>query len=97
MFTTGRIIFVSVFVLVFVAGLIWSYRKEKALNKIHFNKTYKIVIGLILFLLLQFLIVKIRKFLWFLGIRMLFLAFCRIFVIKVFNPVLKTIGFWMLL
>jgi hypothetical protein len=63
MFTPGRIIFVSLFVIVFVAGLIWSYRKEKKLNKIHFNHTYKVLIALILFLLLQFLIVKIRKFL----------------------------------
>lgn len=63
MFTPGRIIFVVLFVLVFVAGLIWSYRKEKNINKLHFNKTYKILLALILFLVLQFIIVKIRKFL----------------------------------
>lgn len=63
MFSTGRIVFVIVFILVFVAGLIWSYRKEKALNKIHFNKAYKVLLALILFLIVQFLIVKIRKFL----------------------------------
>jgi hypothetical protein len=63
MFTTGRIIFVAVFIVIFIAGLIWSYRKEKNINKLHFNKTYKILIALILFLILQFIIVKIRKFL----------------------------------
>jgi cbb3-type cytochrome oxidase subunit 3 len=63
MFTTGRIIFICVFVLVFVATLFWSYRKEKKLNKLHFKNAYMILIALILFLILQFLIVKIGKFL----------------------------------
>lgn len=63
MFTTGRIVFVVFFSVAFMIALIWSYRKEKKLNNIHFNKTYKILIVLILFLLLQFIIVKIRKFL----------------------------------
>jgi uncharacterized membrane protein len=63
MFSTGRIVFVVIFVLVFVVGLIWSYRKEKPTLNIHFKKSYKILIGLILFVILQFLIVKMRKFL----------------------------------
>jgi heme/copper-type cytochrome/quinol oxidase subunit 2 len=63
MFTTGRIVFVAIFVLVFVAGLIWSYRKEKAVSQVHFKKTYKILLGLVGLLILQFLIVKIRHFL----------------------------------
>jgi hypothetical protein len=62
-FTTGRIVFVLVFILAFVAILIWAYRKETKLNKLHFGKTWKILVALILFLILQFLIVKIRKFL----------------------------------
>jgi hypothetical protein len=62
-FTTGRIIFVSIFCLAFLIMLIWSYRKEKKLNKVHFSNAYKILIGLLLFLILQFIIVKIRKFL----------------------------------
>jgi uncharacterized membrane protein len=63
MFTTGRLIFVFLFLTAFVTMLIWSYRKEKKLNKIHFSKSYKVVICLILFLILQFLIVKIKQFL----------------------------------
>ena len=63
MFTTGRIVFVCVFAAVFIGVLVWGYRKEKAINKIHFNKTYKILLALIFFLVLQFIIVKIRKFL----------------------------------
>jgi hypothetical protein len=63
MFTTGRIVFVSVFVIAFIATLVWSYRKEKKVNKLHFKNSYKILIALILFLILQFIIVKIGKFL----------------------------------
>jgi len=61
MFTTGRLIFVSIFVIVFLVGLIWSYRKEKAVSAIHFKKTYKVLIALILFIILQFIIVKMRS------------------------------------
>ncbi len=63
MFTTGRLIFVAIFVVVFVAGLIWSYRKEKAVSQVHFKKTYLILLGLVLLVIIQFLIVKMRNFL----------------------------------
>ena len=63
MFTTGRIIFVAFFLLIFVIAMVWSYKKEKSITQIHFKKSYKILIALILFLVIQFIIVKIRKFL----------------------------------
>lgn len=63
MFTTGRIIFVIAFVVVFVAGLIWSYRKEKGVRELHFKSAWKVLIALVLFIGLLFIIVKIRKFL----------------------------------
>jgi low affinity Fe/Cu permease len=63
MFTPGRIAFIAVFAVAFIIMLIWAYRKESRLNKIHFSKSWKIIIGLVLFLVLQFIIVKIRKFL----------------------------------
>ena len=62
MFTTGRIVFVIVFVIVFAAVLVWSYAKEKSLIRTHFRNPYKILIAIILFILLQFLIVKIGGF-----------------------------------
>lgn len=62
MFTPGRIAFVVFFITVFVAGLIWSYRKEKNINKLHFSKSYKILIAILLFLVLQFIIVKMGRF-----------------------------------
>ena len=63
MFTSGRIIFVACFLVAFIAMLVWGYGKEKKLNSIHFPKSYKILIALILFFIALFLIVKIRKFL----------------------------------
>ncbi len=63
MFTTGRIIFVSIFLVTFVIAMIWSYKKEKSISQIHFKKSYKILIALILFFVIQFIIVKFRKFL----------------------------------
>jgi hypothetical protein len=62
MFTTGRLIFIAVFVVVFAAAMIWSYSKERKINRVHFKKTYLILIAIILFLMLQFLIVKIGGF-----------------------------------
>jgi hypothetical protein len=63
MFSTGRIVFIACFVAAFVIMLVWSYRKEKKLNKVHFKHTYKVLLALIVLLILQFLIVKMRKFL----------------------------------
>jgi uncharacterized membrane protein len=62
MFTTGRLLFTLFFVVCFILGLVWSYRKEKNINKIHFNKTYRILFAIILFFTVLFLIVKLRKF-----------------------------------
>lgn len=63
MFTTGRIIFTVVFLLIFIIGLAWSYRKDRAITKIHFNKPYLILIAILSFLTILYIIVKIRKFL----------------------------------
>lgn len=63
MFTTGRIIFSLVFLVIFIGGLIWSFRRDKAVNKFHYSQVYKIVLGLLLFVLALFLIVKLKKYL----------------------------------
>jgi uncharacterized membrane protein len=63
MFTSGRIAFVIFFVVTFVVGLIWAYRKDSALHKTHFRKSYKVLLALIGFIGLMFLIVKLRKML----------------------------------
>lgn len=63
MFTTGRIVFTSVFLLVFIGYLVWSFRRDKVINKAYYPKAYKTILGLMLILLALYLIVKIRKFL----------------------------------
>jgi hypothetical protein len=63
MFTTGRIVFTVAFALVFIAALIWSYRREKTINATHFRAPWKILLALVGFIALLWMIVKIRKFL----------------------------------
>jgi len=62
MFTTGRIIFVALFLIAFISMLVWGYGKEKKLNSIHFPKAYKVLIALLLFFFTLFVIVKLRKY-----------------------------------
>ena len=63
MFTGGRIIFMLAFLAVFIAALVWSYRKDSAVTKTHFKKAYLILFSIIVLLTILFVIVKIRKFL----------------------------------
>lgn len=63
MFTSGRILFLILFLVSFIGYLIWSYRKDSPLHKIHFRKPYRVLLVLIGFFSLLFLIVKLRKFL----------------------------------
>jgi len=60
MFTQGRILFIVFFVVAFVVALVWAYRKDKALHKVHFSKPYLVLIGLLAFIGILYLIVKIR-------------------------------------
>ena len=52
MFTPGRIIFISLFVLAFVIAIIWSYRKDKKLHKKQYKGSIWILVGFIVFLLM---------------------------------------------
>ena len=60
MFTTGQIIFTSLFSLVFIVGMLWAYRKDSFTNKIHFRGASKILWITIFLLLCLFLYVKMR-------------------------------------
>ena len=62
MFTTGNLIFTLVFFVVFVIGMIWSYKKDSFSNKIHFKGASKTILVIAILLLALFLIVKIRHF-----------------------------------
>jgi type VI protein secretion system component VasK len=62
MFTAGRIGFIIFFVVAFAAVLIWAYRRDIAVHKVHFRKSYKVLLALLGFILLMFVLVKIRKY-----------------------------------
>lgn len=63
MFTTGKIIFAGAFFIVFVIVMLWSYKKDKQINKIHFSGASKTLLYIVLVLVLLFLFVKMRHFL----------------------------------
>jgi len=48
---------------IFIALMVWSYRKDIQVNRIHFAKSYKILLVLLGFVLLLYLVVKLRKYL----------------------------------
>lgn len=63
MFTTGRILFTLFFILLFVGALVWGYRKDLQKTGVHYKKTYLVLVGLLTFIGVLYLIVKLRKFL----------------------------------
>lgn len=60
MFTTGRIIFTITFIAVFILVIIYSYRKDFAVNRIHFKGNIWILVFIILIFSALFLVVKLR-------------------------------------
>lgn len=45
MFSTGQIYFALFFVIVFVLVLIWTYRKDLKLHKIHYKNAYVVALA----------------------------------------------------
>ncbi len=60
MFTTGKLIFALIFVLVFIGTMIWSYQKDKVFTKTHYPKPYKLLLFIGLVVFIMFLFVKMR-------------------------------------
>ncbi len=60
MFTTGKIIFALTFFIVFLIAMIWSYKKDAPLNKIHFGGTSKVLLIIIFLFTAIFIFVKLR-------------------------------------
>jgi len=48
MFSSGQKIFALFFIIVFVAVLIWSYRKDINLHKIYYKKVWVVAVGIVL-------------------------------------------------
>ncbi|WP_408042774.1 hypothetical protein [Tenacibaculum litopenaei] len=62
MFTPGRIIFASLFVVVFVAAMIISYKKDAKSNKKHYqNGAVYVAIAIVVTILFLFLFKYINK------------------------------------
>lgn len=62
MFTPGRIVFASLFVVVFVAAMIFSYKKDAKRNKKYYqNAALYTAIGIVTTILLLFLFKYINK------------------------------------
>lgn len=63
MFSSGKLIFASIFALVFIGAMVWSYKKDSISTKLHFKGAYKTIIFILLLFLALFLFVKLRHFL----------------------------------
>ncbi|PCI09326.1 MAG: hypothetical protein COB73_05745 [Flavobacteriaceae bacterium] len=58
MFSSGQKIFAVIFAIVFAAAMVWTYRKDLKLHKVHYKKTYLVGLSvlaiIILFVLITF-------------------------------------------
>lgn len=63
MFSTGRVLFALLFLLAFILAMVWSYRRDKAVNQLHFKRPYRVLFALLAFVALMVLLVKIRQYL----------------------------------
>ncbi len=58
-FSKGQIIFALSFFVVFVVVMIWAYRKDKLVTRQHYRGAIYILLGIIAFLLIYRVLVKI--------------------------------------
>ncbi|ESU19212.1 hypothetical protein FCR2A7T_26360 [Flavobacterium cauense R2A-7] len=61
MFSTGQLYFAIFFVIVFVAVMIYVYRKDLALHKIHYKGSLWILFFFLLFIGILFIIKLVLK------------------------------------
>lgn len=56
MFTQGQLIFASLFVVAFIITMIYVYRKDISLHRLHYKGAFKVLIGFVIFIALLFVI-----------------------------------------
>lgn len=56
MFTQGQWIFASFFVVAFIIAMIYVYRKDISLHRLHYKGAFKVLIGFLVFIALLFVI-----------------------------------------
>ncbi len=61
MFTTGQLVFAGFFIVVFVAAMIYVYRKDLNLHKKYYKGSYWILIAFLLFIGLLFVLKTVLK------------------------------------
>jgi len=61
MFTTGRIIFTLSFLVVFIFSMLYAYRKDLKINRLHFSKSYLLILAILLIFSGLFLIIKVKS------------------------------------
>lgn len=58
MFTKGRLLFVIFFILVFIIGMIYAYKKDLKEIRYQYTNVYRVFLSLLIFLLILYLLVK---------------------------------------
>ncbi|RZJ36668.1 MAG: hypothetical protein EOO51_00705 [Flavobacterium sp.] len=61
MFTQGQLIFAASFLVAFVGVMIYVYRRDKFLHRIHYKGSYRVLIGFLLFIAFLFFIKRYLK------------------------------------
>lgn len=61
MFSSGQLIFAALFVIVFVAAISFTYRKDKKLHKKNYTGVKWVLISFIVFIIILFLIKNFLK------------------------------------
>jgi len=56
MFSTGQIIFAIIFAISFIVFIVFSYRKDAKLHKLHYKGSLWVLIGFLLFIAILFAI-----------------------------------------
>jgi hypothetical protein len=56
MFSKDQLIFAGIFVLFFAATMIYVYRKDLTMHKLHYKGSLKVLLGFFLFIVLLFII-----------------------------------------
>ena len=56
MFTQGQWVFATFFVVAFIITMIYVYRKDVFLHRLHYKGAFKVLIGFIVFIALLFVI-----------------------------------------
>ena len=57
--TTGHWIFAGVFLLIFIIYLVWGYRKDMKLHKLHYGKSYYVLAAIIVILFVFYVLKQV--------------------------------------